>query len=72
MSRTDSMTSISGRNFLAPTPSDASSRAEKHTRHDSKSRKRRPSGNSFLIEYLITATKIKSDDSHNAILLLQY
>lgn len=66
------MTSISGRNFLAPTPSDASSRAEKHTRHDSKSRKRRPSGNSFHIEYLITTTKIENNDSHHAMLLLLY
>ncbi|XP_064105310.1 sodium leak channel NALCN-like isoform X1 [Macrobrachium nipponense] len=45
MVRTDSMTSISGRNYLAPTLSDAPTR-EKHARHDSKPRKTRPSGGS--------------------------
>ena len=43
---TESISSIQegGRKFLAPTPSDSSQRGEKHTRHDSKSRKTRPSG----------------------------
>ncbi|KAK7076029.1 hypothetical protein SK128_019150 [Halocaridina rubra] len=43
MTRTDSMTSLTGKKYLAPTSSDASSRGEKHARHDSKSRKSRPS-----------------------------
>ncbi|XP_069959955.1 sodium leak channel NALCN isoform X5 [Cherax quadricarinatus] len=47
MTRTDSMTSISGgRKFLTPTSSDAALRGDKQTRHESKSRKSRPSGGS--------------------------
>lgn len=46
VTRTESMSSLrdGGRKFLAPTPSDSSQRGEKHARHDSKSRKNRPSG----------------------------
>ncbi|XP_027219949.1 sodium leak channel NALCN isoform X1 [Penaeus vannamei] len=78
MSRTDSMTSISGRNFLAPTPSDASSRAEKHTRHDSKSRKRRPSGSSKNLPHvseggegitIVNGGQLSSDISSNKAVL---
>ncbi|XP_042222016.1 sodium leak channel non-selective protein-like isoform X1 [Homarus americanus] len=54
VTRTDSMSSISGgRKFLAPTPSDTSLRGEKHPRHDSKSRKGKPSGGSKNLPHVI-------------------
>lgn len=51
---TESISSIQegGRKFLAPTPSDSSQRGEKHTRHDSKSRKSRPSGTNKNLPHL--------------------
>lgn len=60
MTRTDSMSSISGgRKFLAPTPSDIPLRGEKHTRHDSKPRKNRSSGNPviFICCYIVVLYK---------------
>ncbi|KAK8392277.1 hypothetical protein O3P69_017693 [Scylla paramamosain] len=51
---TESISSIQegGRKFLAPTPSDSSQRGEKHTRHDSKSRKTRPAGTNKNLPHL--------------------
>lgn len=61
ITRTDSVTSISGRKFLAPTPSDTNLRGEKYTRHESKTRKPRPAGKSFFhVFHFIDYFKVKT------------